>query len=220
MGFHQRKEPQTLRRRREMERKQKLRKEVFSWIRMFVIVMVVVFIATRFIIINATIPSGSMETTIMTGDRLIGFRFSYWFSDPERGDIILFSYPVDESQTYIKRVIGLPGETVEIRDGGIYIDGSEVPLEENYLPEEWYWENDGYYFEVPEDCYFVLGDNRNDSLDGRFWAEKAMEAGLASTEEEALQYSFVRQDQIKGKAIFTYYNHFSNLTNTADYQID
>lgn len=220
MGFHQKKEPQTLRRRREMERKRNLRREIFSWIRMFIIVVAVVFVATRYIIINATIPSGSMETTIMTGDRLIGFRFSYWFSDPERGDIILFSYPVDESQTYIKRVIGLPGETVEIRDGGIYINGSEVPLEENYLPEEWYWENDGYYFEVPEDCYLVLGDNRNDSLDGRFWAEKAMEAGLASTEEEALQYSFVRRDQIKGKAIFTYYNHFSNLTDTADYQID
>ncbi len=220
MGFHQKREPQTLRRRREMERKRNLRREIFSWIRMFVIVVAIVFVATRYIIINATIPSGSMETTIMTGDRLIGFRFSYWYSDPERGDIILFSYPVDESQTYIKRVIGLPGETVEIRDGGIYIDGSEVPLDENYLPEEWYWENDGYYFEVPEDCYFVLGDNRNDSLDGRFWAEKAMEAGLASTEEEALQYSFVRRDQIKGKAIFTYYNHFSNLTNTADYQTD
>ncbi|MCC8017748.1 MAG: signal peptidase I [Lachnospiraceae bacterium] len=126
-----------------MERKRNIRKEVFSWIRMFVIVVAVVFVATRFIIINATIPSGSMETTIMTSDRLIGFRFSYWFEDPERGDIILFSYPVDESQTYIKRVIGLPGETVEIRDGGIYIDGSDTPLEEDYLFEEWYWENDG-----------------------------------------------------------------------------
>ncbi|MCD8324813.1 MAG: signal peptidase I, partial [Clostridiales bacterium] len=87
-----------MRRRREMERKRNIRKEVFSWIRMFVIVVAVVFVATRFIIINATIPSGSMETTIMTSDRLIGFRFSYWFDDPERGDIILFSYPVDESQ--------------------------------------------------------------------------------------------------------------------------
>ncbi|MCD7980906.1 MAG: signal peptidase I [Clostridiales bacterium] len=210
-------EPQTSRRRRDMEKKQEKRMEIFSWIRMFVIVVVVVFVATRFIIINATVPSGSMETTIMTKDRLIGFRFSYWFDEPDRGDIILFSYPVDESQTYIKRVIGLPGETVEIRDGGIYIDGSDTPLQEDYLPEEWYWENDGYYFEVPEDCYFVLGDNRNNSLDGRFWAREAISAGIAESEEDALSYSFVREDQIKGKAIFTYYSSFKLLINTADY---
>lgn len=218
MEIRHQKEPQTMRRRREMERKRNIRKEVFSWIRMFVIVVAVVFVATRFIIINATIPSGSMETTIMTSDRLIGFRFSYWFEDPERGDIILFSYPVDESQTYIKRVIGLPGETVEIRDGGIYIDGSDTPLEEDYLFEEWYWENDGYYFEVPEDCYLVLGDNRNNSADSRVWASEAVSAGLAVTEEEAYSYSYVRRDQIKGKAIFTYFKRFRNLTNTAGYQ--
>lgn len=215
-----RNEPKTSRRRRDMEKKQEKRMEVFSWIRMFVIVVVVVFVATRFIIINATIPSGSMETTIMTKDRLIGFRFSYWFDEPERGDIILFAYPVDESQTYIKRVIGLPGETVEIRDGCIYIDGSDTPLQEDYLPEEWYWENDGYFFEVPEDCYFVLGDNRNNSLDGRFWAQEAVSAGLADSQEDALSYSFVRKDQIKGKAIFTYYSSFKLLINTADYGSD
>ena len=84
---------------------------------MFAIVIVVVFVLTQFIIINAKIPSGSMENTIMTHDRLIGFRFAYWFEEPQRGDIILFEYPVDETQIYIKRVIGLPGETVEIRDG-------------------------------------------------------------------------------------------------------
>ncbi|MCD8109007.1 MAG: signal peptidase I [Clostridiales bacterium] len=220
MRDSRKKEPQTLRRKREMEKKNETRREVLSWIRMFIIVVVVVFVATRFIIINATVPSGSMETTIMTKDRLIGFRFSYWFDEPERGDIILFSYPVDESQTYIKRVIGLPGETVEIRDGGIYIDGSDTPLEEDYLSEEWYWENDGYCFKVPEDCYFVLGDNRNNSLDSRFWAEKALESGLADTQEDALQYSFVKKDKIKGKAIFTYYKSFKLLIHTADYQTD
>ncbi|MCD8366010.1 MAG: signal peptidase I [Clostridiales bacterium] len=199
-----------------MERKRDRRKEIFSWIRMLVIAMAAVFVVTRFIIINANVPSGSMETTIMTGDRLIGFRFSYWFNDPERGDIILFYYPVDESVIYIKRVIGLPGETVEIRDGHIYIDGSDTPLEEDYLSEEWYQANDGYYFEVPEDCYFVLGDNRNNSLDGRYWADEALTAGIASTEEEALQYSYVHRDKILGKAIFTYYSHFKNLTNTSE----
>ena len=127
------KERQTERRRLEDEQKRNARKEVFSWVRMFATVIVVVFVLTHFIIINAKVPSGSMENTIMTHDRLIGFRFAYWFDEPQRGDIILFEYPVDEKQTYIKRVIGLPGETVEIRDGHIYIDGSEKPLEEDYL---------------------------------------------------------------------------------------
>ena len=197
----------------EAEKKDDMRKEVFSWIRMFVIVIAVVFVLTQFIIINVRVPSGSMENTIMTKDRLIGFRFSYWFDEPQRGDIILFSYPVDEKQTYIKRVIGLPGETVEIREGKIYIDGSEEPLQEDYLKESWTWENDGYTFKVPEDCYFVLGDNRNDSEDGRFWAKLALSEGVASTPEEAEQYSYVRKDQIKGKAIFKYYSKFAILTN-------
>ena len=195
------------------EKKGDMRKEVVSWVRMFVIVIAVVFVLTQFVIINVRIPSGSMENTIMTKDRLIGFRFSYWFDEPQRGDIILFSYPVDEKQTYIKRVIGLPGETVEIRDGKIYIDGSSEPLEEDYLKETWTWENDGYTFKVPEGCYFVLGDNRNDSEDGRFWAQIALNEGKASTPEEAEPYSYVKKDEIKGKAIFKYYSKFAILTN-------
>ena len=205
------KERQTERRRLEDEQKRSTRKELISWVRMFAIVIAVVFILTQFIIINAKIPSGSMENTIMTHDRLIGFRFAYWFDEPQRGDIILFEYPVDEKQIYIKRVIGLPGETVEIRNGHVYIDGSEEPLEEDYLKETWTWENDGYTFKVPEGCYFVLGDNRNDSEDGRFWANVAIKEGLASTPEEAEKYSFVRKDQIKGKAIFKYYSKFAIL---------
>lgn len=203
------KERQTERRRREDEKKRALRKEVFSWIRMFAIVFAVVLVLTNFIIINASVPSGSMENTIMTKDRLIGFRFAYWFDEPERGDIILFKYPVNEKDIYIKRVIGLPGETVEIKEGKVYIDGT--PLEEDYLKEEWVWNNNGYVFEVPEGCYFVMGDNRNNSEDGRRWAELALQEGVAATEEEAAQYSFVKFDEIKGKAIFTYYSSFRML---------
>ncbi len=206
-----RKERQTERRKKEDEKKRTARKEVFSWIRMFATVIVVVFVLTHFIIINARVPSGSMENTIMTHDRLIGFRFSYWFEEPKRGDIILFEYPVDEKQIYIKRIIGLPGETVEIRDGHIYIDGSDEPLKEDYLKEEWTWENDGYTFVVPEGCYFVLGDNRNDSEDGRFWSGLALKYGIASTPAEAEQYSYVKKDEIKGKAIFKYYSKFAIL---------
>ncbi len=200
--------------------RQAVRKEVFSWIRMLVIVVLVVFLVMRFVIINATVPSGSMEPTVMTKDRLIGFRFSYWFAEPDRGDLILFKYPVDESVTYIKRVIGLPGETIDIRDGKIYIDGSDTPLAENYLKEDWYWYNDGLHYEVPEGCYFVLGDNRNNSADSRVWAEEALFDGVAQTEEEAEKYTYVTGRELKAKAIFTYYRHFKLLTKTADYDTE
>ncbi len=193
------------------------RREVFSWIRMLIIVVVVVFLLMRFVIINARVPSGSMEPTIMTNDRLIGFRFSYWFDEPDRGDIVLFKYPVDESIIYIKRVIGLPGDSVDIRDGKIYINGSDTPLDENYLDEEWYWDNDGLHYDVPEGCYFVLGDNRNNSADSRVWASEAMYAGLADTPEEAQKYTYVTQRELRGKAIFKYYRNFELLTNTAVY---
>ncbi len=204
----------------EQDHQQAVRKEVISWIRLLVIVVVVVFIVMRFFIFNATVPSGSMETTIMPRDRLIGFRFSYWFHEPERGDVVLFKYPVDESVTYVKRVIGLPGETVDIREGKIYIDGSDTPLEENYLSEEWVWMNDGLHYEVPEDCYFMLGDNRNNSADSRMWAEEALTAGVAQTAEEAEKYTYVTHKELSGKAIFTYFRHFKLLSRTADYDTE
>jgi signal peptidase I len=87
-----------------------------------------------------------MEDTIMTHDRLIGARFSYWFSEPERGDIVIFHYPVDEKKIYIKRIIGLPGETVRLDDGLIYIDDSEEPLKEGYLKEKWEVLNSDFEF--------------------------------------------------------------------------
>jgi signal peptidase I len=204
-------ERKTQRRQQEDEKKQARKKEIFSWIRMVVIGIVVALVMTQVIIINAKIPSGSMENTIMTGDRLIGFRFAYWFDDPQRGDIVLFDYPVDESTLYIKRVIGLPGETVEIRNGKIYIDGSTEPLEEDYLKEDWVVRNDGFTFQVPEGSYLVLGDNRNNSADARYWADLALYAGVASTVEEAQAYQYVKKDAIKGKAIFTYYSSFRML---------
>lgn len=193
------------------------KKEIFSWIRTFAITIGVALVLIFFVFINATVPSASMENTIKTGSRLIGFRFSYWFSSPKRGDIILFRFPLDESETYIKRVIGLPGETVTIHDGKVYIDDSEQPLTENYLKETWTWKTGDYTFEVPEDSYFVMGDNRNDSEDSRSWAEDAILEGKATTEKEANQYSFVRKSAIKGKAIWVYYKSPHLLTGTADY---
>lgn len=189
-------------------------KELFSWIKTFVIAIVIVLVLTQVVIINARVPTGSMENTIMAGDRLIGLRLAYIKGEPQRGDIILFKYPVNESETYIKRVIGEAGDTVTIRDGQIYINDSETPYEEPYLKEEWLLNNDGYVFVVPDESVFVMGDNRNYSEDGRFWAEKAIMEGLADTEQEAEQYSYVSYDKIQGKALFTYFRSFKNLMDT------
>ena len=187
------------------EEKIDIKAEVISWIKMIVTVVVVVLFLNQVILINARVPSGSMEQTIMTGDRLIGFRFSYWFNDPDRGDIVLFKYPVDGKTIYIKRVIGLPGETVTISDGSVYIDGQEQPLDEGYINGEWYMDNDGMEFVVPEDSYFVMGDNRNNSADGRYWATLAIQQGVASDWDDAQNYSYVPRKNIKAKAIFRYF---------------
>lgn len=171
-------------------------RELLSWIMTFVIAIGAALLLKNFVIINATVPTGSMENTIMPEDDLLGFRLSYIFSEPERGDVVIFKFPDDESQKFIKRIIGLPGEKVVIRDAKIYINDSEEPLDEPYLKEEWVVAKDGFEFQVPEDCYLVLGDNRNDSRDARYWIN-----------------TYVTKDQIIGKAEFIYYpfDHIKSL---------
>ena len=192
--------------------KSSLVKEILSWVALFVAAVLLSQFLTRVLLVNAMVPTSSMESLIEPGDRLFGNRLAYKFSDPERFDVIIFKYPVDEEQDYIKRVIGLPGETVTIEDAKIYINDSDTPLEENYLPEEWVIENDGYRFEVPKDSYLVLGDNRNLSLDARYWAEEAYIDELVDTIEEGESYTYVSRDQIRGKAMFTYWPRFRVLT--------
>ena len=104
--------------------------ELLQWIFALVLAVAAALLVDNFLIVNAQIPSSSMENTVMTGDRIIGNRLAYLSDDPQRFDIIIFRYPDDESQLFIKRIIGLPGETVEIIDGKIYIDGSSQPLQD------------------------------------------------------------------------------------------
>ncbi len=187
----------------EAQSKQQVATEIGTYIRIIIIAIIFAIILFQVIFINAFVPSGSMESTIDAETHLIGYRLAYLFEEPERGDIVVFKYPVNEDDKYIKRIIGLPGETVEISDGNIYIDGTL--LEEGYLTEEWTSYNDGYYYEVPEDSYLLLGDNRSVSLDSRFWASEAISEGLADTEEEAVSYSFVTREQIVAKALFAFW---------------
>ena len=158
-------------------------KECFDLI---VIPVLLALFCSKVLIVNATIPSGSMEDTILPGDRTIGARLAYLFQEPKREDIIIFRFPDDESQVFIKRVIGLSGETIQIVDGRVYIDGSDTPLEEVYLKEA----PKGSFgpYKVPEDSYFVMGDNRNHSHDSRYWENQ-----------------FVEKEHILAKAVFQYY---------------
>ena len=193
-------------------RKKAVAKEIMSWVWVVLLAFLATIIIRKFVIVNAEVPTGSMVSLIDPGDRLIGFRLSYLFKDPQRFDVVIFKYPVDPNEKFIKRVIGLPGETVTIRDAKIYIDDSTVPLDEPYLPERWTEQNDGLIYEVPEDSYFLLGDNRNVSLDARYWANEAIEAGLTEDWEVAEEYTFVPKKDILGKAIFKYYPKFEVLS--------
>ena len=143
-------------------------KELLQWAAAIALAAAVAIIADNFLIVNAQIPSGSMEDTIMPGDRIIGNRLSYTFSDPQRFDVIIFRYPDDESQLFIKRIIGLPGETVQIIEGTIYIDGEPLTAEEESLCSASMAGLAEYPVELGEDEYFLLGDNRESSEDSRF----------------------------------------------------
>ena len=149
------------------EKKLNIKKEIFSWIMVVVVAYILAFCITHYVIIKTEVISGSMIATLNVGDRVIGNRLSYVFSDPQRGEIIFFAYPDDESKTYVKRIIGCPGDTVEIVDGKVYINGSSTPLDEPYLREEMRGSYGPYV--VPENSYFVMGDNRNVSVDSRAW---------------------------------------------------
>lgn len=167
---------------------QKIRREIIAWF----------WVGLVFLLINGTlgqarvIPSRSMENTLLVGDHLIMSRFGYdagipftnihtsLWKDPKRQQIIIFKPPHEPDQPdFVKRVIGLPGETVDVHDGAVWINGKK--LEENYTvgetvpgdPGQFRGEFSGktnvFPYKVPENCYFAMGDNRRNSLDSRYW---------------------------------------------------
>lgn len=171
----------------EEKKENSIKAEILSWLQILVTAACIAFVLNTFIIANSRVPTGSMENTIMTNDRVIGSRLSYRFSSPERGDIVIFRFPDDESVYYVKRVIGLPGDTVDIVDGAVYLNGSDTPLEEPYLRQKMEPE-EAMHFEVPEDSYFMMGDNRNYSYDARYWTNH-----------------FVHKDKLIAKVLFRYW---------------
>ena len=161
--------------------------ELKSWLGIIITAAAIAFCLNTFIIANSHVPSASMENTIMTGDRVIGFRLSYLFEDPKRGDVIIFRYPDDEKTFYVKRIIGIPGDVIDIKEGHVYLNNSTTPMEEPYIKEPMIPEPD-MHFEVPENGYFCMGDNRNSSGDARYWHN-----------------TYVYKNKIISKVIFRYF---------------
>ncbi|TAH73785.1 MAG: signal peptidase I [Anaerolineaceae bacterium] len=161
-------------------------KGILSWVLIFAIALILALLINRFVFFQVKVPSGSMENTIMTGDKVFTLRLSYLFSDPKQGDIVVFPYPDNEEVDYIKRIIGVGKDKIEIREGILYINDEQMI--EDYLLEPMREEDFGPV-NVPEGYYFMMGDNRNSSMDSRAWDNQ-----------------FVDRDKIKGKAIFKYPN--------------
>lgn len=174
----------------EQAKKSKLR-EFLEFIAPIVIAMIIAMVLKHCVFANAVIPTGSMLDTIQQGDRVIASRLAYTFNDPERFDIAIFKYPDNEKEYFVKRVIGLPGEKVDILNGTVYItgaDGKTLELRDDFVSQE---NKDNYSgsFVVPEDCYFVMGDNRDNSVDSRYWVTT----------------NYVSRDKFIGKVMFRYY---------------
>ena len=143
-------------------------RSAIEWVAVIVGALVVALVVKTFLIQAFYIPSESMVPTLKVGDRVLVNKLSYTTGDIERGDVVVFARPggpgSDGIEDLIKRVVGLPGETVEGRDGSVYVDGEELP--ETYLPEG--VETSVFPpYEVPEDHVWVMGDNRGASDDSR-----------------------------------------------------
>ncbi|MHA2610308.1 MAG: signal peptidase I [bacterium JZ-2024 1] len=138
---------------------------------------VFLFLILRAFVVEAFyIPSESMAPTLQKGDRLLAWKFLFWFRSPYRGEIIIFKYPQQPEKNFVKRVIGIPGDVLEIRRDGFYINNQKVS--EPYAPSDWWklsnwewWEfsSPEQRWKVPPHSFFVMGDNRNNSLDSRKW---------------------------------------------------
>jgi len=163
--------------------------ELKSWCRdIFFAIAIAIFIVI-FVVQPVKVEGTSMQPRLVDQERIFVNRFIYRFKDIRRGDVVVFWYPKDRSKSFIKRVLGVPGDEVEIREGLVYVNGTRV--NEPYLKPEFRDHRTFKKVTVPSGQYFVLGDHRNSSNDSRSWG-------------------CVSQSMIYGKAIFSYWP-FSRL---------
>jgi len=183
------------------------------WITELIVIVVIVLLIRAFVAQAYNIPSGSMKPTLLVGDFILVNKLVYRFSEPQRGDIVVFKYPIDPNIDFIKRIIALPGEEVEVRNNQVFINGKPLPLievgrgEENGVRKVIYEEvlpegikHKVQFYEdfpfskrdfgpvvVPPNHYFVMGDNRDNSEDSRYWG-------------------FLPRENIVGKAFVIYFS--------------
>ena len=144
--------------------KKSIKREIFEWIMVFVVAAAMAFVVRTFIFEPVRVDGASMMDTLVDGEYMIATKFDYLFADPDRFDVVICNYPNTTDGMYrVKRVIGMPGETIQLLGGELYVDG--VHMEQNFDMHS-VTQNFGP-FTVPEDHYFVIGDNRNNSKDSR-----------------------------------------------------
>lgn len=162
----------------------KLAFEIKSWLRDILVAFAIAIFIVVFVIQPVKVEGTSMQPRLADQERIFVNRFIYQFADIARGDVIVFSYPRDRSKSFIKRVVGVPGDAIEIRDGAVVVNGERV--DEPYIKPEYMDTRSFPRVVVPEGQYFVLGDHRNSSNDSRNWG-------------------FVAEGLIYGKAFFSYW---------------
>ncbi|MCX7966694.1 MAG: signal peptidase I [Syntrophorhabdaceae bacterium] len=194
----------------------KKKSKVREYIESLIIAAIIAFFVRSFFIQAFKIPSSSMEPTLLVGDHLLVNRLSYVvkipFTDiiilnlgePERGDVIVFRYPLDKSKDFIKRVIAKGGDTVEIRDKKVYVNGKSIEDKWAYFADDFVLpahvspkDNLGPII-VPKGAFFVMGDNRDRSLDSRFWG-------------------FVQREHLVGRALILYFSWNNKPEGILDY---
>src|SRR5436190_4027527 len=174
---------------------QSLKREIRVWTRDLLIAIGLALVIIVFLYQPVKVEGTSMAPLLSDQERIFINKFVYRFEPIERGDVVVFWYPLDRSKSFIKRVVGLPGETVEIRRGALYVDGKNIP--EPYVPAQYEDLSDFGPVRVPKDSYFVMGDHRVSSNDSRVFGP-------------------VESQFIYGRAVFAYWpvDHFGSLSTT------
>jgi signal peptidase I len=172
-----------------------LRNEIRVWTRDLLIAIGLALVIIVFLYQPVKVEGTSMAPLLSDQERIFINKFVYRFEDIHRGDVVVFWYPLDRSKSFIKRVIGLPGETVDIRHGLLYVNGQLIP--EPYVPPQYTDVTDFGPVKVPKDSYFVMGDHRISSNDSRVFGPVASQF-------------------IYGRAVFAYWpvDHFGSLSTT------